>query len=174
MQSKNKWIWQHRDYPKFNYNIYELLPKITHISHNIGQVKALINLLNEDEQNNIRIDFFTSEIVSTSEIEGEKLSLSIKKLTADPWKDLVAGFEAGTKVEGKVVRWNGNGVFLELKKDVTGLVPLVQFGVSDYSELKVKEGETIAGEVMKINFDSHRIMLKKEGYVEAPKEEAAE
>jgi Fic family protein len=74
MQSKNKWIWQHRDYPKFNYNIYELLPKITHISHNIGQVKALINLLNEDEQNNIRIDFFTSEIVSTSEIEGEKLS----------------------------------------------------------------------------------------------------
>ena len=98
----------------------------------------------------------------------------IKKLTADPWKDLVSGFEAGTKVEGKVVRWNSNGVFVELKKDVTGLIPLAQFEVSEYSELKVKEGEKITGEVVSINYDSHRIMLKKEGFVEAPKEEAVE
>lgn len=106
-------------------------------------------------------------------IEGEKLSLSIKKLTEDPWKELVKGFEAGSKLEGKVVRWNANGVFVELKKDVTGLIPLAQFGVSDYSELKVKEGEKIAGEVVSINYDSHRIMLKKEGYVAPVANEAA-
>jgi Fic family protein len=74
MQTNDKWIWQHQDYPKFNYNIYDFLPKITLISQNIGQIKALVNLLDEGEQNSIKIDSFTSEIISSSKIEGEKLS----------------------------------------------------------------------------------------------------
>ena len=74
MQSNQKWIWQHPDYPKFQYSLQTLLPKITQIAQNIGQVKALIALLDTDAQNNIKIDLFTSEIVSTSAIEGEHLS----------------------------------------------------------------------------------------------------
>ena len=74
MKTAKKWIWQHLDYPKFNYNLQELIPKITQIAHNIGQVKALIALLDEDTQDSIKIDLFTSEIVSTSAIEGETLS----------------------------------------------------------------------------------------------------
>jgi Fic family protein len=74
MKNQQKWIWQHPNYPKFQYNIHELLPKITQIAQNIGQVKALISLLDADAQNSIKIDLFTSEIVSTSAIEGEHLS----------------------------------------------------------------------------------------------------
>ncbi|QOY53147.1 Fic family protein [Candidatus Sulfurimonas baltica] len=73
MKKKQLWIWQHPNYPKFNYNLRELLPKITQISQSIGQVKALITLLDKDTQTNIKIDLFTSEIVSTSAIEGEHL-----------------------------------------------------------------------------------------------------
>lgn len=74
MTSKKRWIWQHLDYPKFNFNLEELIPKITQIAYNIGQVKALIMLLDEESQNSIKIDLFTSEIVSTSAIEGDMLS----------------------------------------------------------------------------------------------------
>ncbi len=99
-------------------------------------------------------------------IENEKLSLSIKQLSEDPWKELVKDFSEGATIEGKVVRWNANGVFVELKKDVTGLIPLSQFGVENYADLTVKEGEMISGTVTDINFDSHRIMIKKDGAVE--------
>jgi len=74
MDTTKKWIWQHLDYPKFNYKLQELVPKLTQIAHNVGQVKALINLLDEKDQDNIKVDLFTSEIVSTSAIEGEILS----------------------------------------------------------------------------------------------------
>ncbi len=74
MKNKKKWIWQHKNYQKFNYDIKELLPKITQIAQSIGQIKALINLLDADAKNSIKIDLFTSEIVSTSAIEGEHLS----------------------------------------------------------------------------------------------------
>lgn len=74
MKKKQQWIWQHPEYPKFNYNLHKFLPKITQIAQNIGQVKALIALLDQDAQNSIKIDLFTSDIVSTSAIEGEHLS----------------------------------------------------------------------------------------------------
>ncbi len=74
MKNKRQWIWQHPDYPTFHYDTQGLLPKITQIAQSIGQVKALITLLDKDAQDSIRIDLFTSEIVSTSAIEGEHLS----------------------------------------------------------------------------------------------------
>ncbi|MEA1920189.1 MAG: DUF4172 domain-containing protein [Campylobacterota bacterium] len=74
MANTKKWIWQHLDYPKFNYKLQELILKVTQIAHNIGQVKALITLLDEKAQESIKIDLFTNEIVSTSAIEGETLS----------------------------------------------------------------------------------------------------
>ena len=74
MTSNKKWIWQHLDYPKFNYKLEKLIPKITQIAQNIGQVKALINLLDAKSQESIKVDLFTSEIISTSAIEGETLA----------------------------------------------------------------------------------------------------
>jgi Fic family protein len=73
MQKKKEWIWQHPEYPRFHYNLGVLLSKIREISQSVGQVKALTALLDENAQNNIRIDLFTSELVCTSAIEGEHL-----------------------------------------------------------------------------------------------------
>ncbi len=74
MNNKKKWIWQHKEYPVFKYNVKEFIPKLTLIAENIGRIKALVSLLNEKERESIKIDILTSEIVSTSAIEGEHLS----------------------------------------------------------------------------------------------------
>jgi ribosomal protein S1 len=104
-------------------------------------------------------------------IDGDKLSLSIKRLTEDPWKDKVKGFKEGQTVSGRVMRWNAQGVYIEVAPEVQGLFPLAQFGVADYSELKVKEGEELKGTIETINFDSHRLELKKEDEEEGTKKE---
>lgn len=94
-------------------------------------------------------------------IDGDKLSFSIKRLTDDPWKEKVAAYKEGQKVSGKVLRWNAQGVFIEIETDVQGLFALEDFGVEDYTELKIKEGEEIEGKIESINYDSHRFELKK-------------
>ncbi|MCF7812342.1 S1 RNA-binding domain-containing protein [Candidatus Gracilibacteria bacterium] len=94
-------------------------------------------------------------------IDGDKLSFSIKQLTEDPWKDKVKKYEEGQKVTGKVLRWNAQGVFIEIEPDVQGLFDLEQFGVEDYTELKLKEGEEMEGKIQSINYDSHRFELEK-------------
>jgi len=74
MHSQEKWIWQHKEYPAFKYSVEEFIPKLTQIAENVGRVKALISLLDDKDQDKIKIDLLTSEIVSTSAIEGEHLS----------------------------------------------------------------------------------------------------
>ncbi len=94
-------------------------------------------------------------------IDGEKLSFSIKRLTEDTWKEKVVAFQPGTKVSGKLIRWNPQGVFIDIADDVQGLFSLTDFGVENYEDLKLKEGDIITGEVVSINYDSHRLELKK-------------
>jgi small subunit ribosomal protein S1 len=106
-------------------------------------------------------------------VEGKKLSFSIKRLTDDPWKNQVKEFAAGQKVSGRVVRWNSNGIFIAVNENVNGLFPLEDYGVSSHSELRVREGETRTGEILKVDYDSHRLILKEDG-VTAPVETAEE
>ncbi len=95
-------------------------------------------------------------------MDGDKLSFSIKRLTEDPWKEKVKGFEKNQEIKGKVLRWNTQGVFIEVKEEVQGLFPLSNFGVEEYTQLSVKEGEILKGTITDINYDSHRLELKKE------------
>jgi len=95
-------------------------------------------------------------------VEGEKLSFSIKQLSEDPWVEQVKAFEPGQIVSGKVVRWNDNGVFIEVNQDVQGLFPIKEFGVEDGSALGdvVKDKKEMEGTIVSINTDSHRLELK--------------
>lgn len=93
-------------------------------------------------------------------IDGDKLSLSIKQLSEDPWVELVSKYEEGQVLEGKVTRWNAQGVFVEVTPDVQGFFALEQFGVEDHSQLKIKDGEMMSGKVLSVNTGSHRIELE--------------
>lgn len=94
-------------------------------------------------------------------IDGGKLSFSIKRLTEDSWKEKVSDYQPGSKISGKLLRWNNQGVFIDIAEDVQGMFELSEFGVEKYEDLKLKEGDTIEGEILNINYDSHRLELKK-------------
>ncbi len=98
--------------------------------------------------------------VSVIGIDGEKLSLSIKRLSEDPWLDKAQRYEIGQKVKGKVLRWNVRGIFVEIEKDVQGTFELSEFGIENSSDMMLKVGDEIPGEIIKIDNNSHRIELK--------------
>ena len=94
-------------------------------------------------------------------IDGEKLSFSIKRLSEDPWIEKGNKFSSGQEVSGKIVRWNQQGVFIEVEKDVLGAFELSDFEVEDPSELDLKAGDELSGVVREVNFDSHRLELNR-------------
>ncbi len=61
-------------------------------------------------------------------IDKERLSLSMKQLTKDPWLDEVEQFKPGEKVEGTVTRITPFGAFVQLSPAVEALVHVSELG----------------------------------------------
>lgn len=125
-------------------------------------------------------------------VDGDKLSLSIKQLTQDPWEEVAERYPLGKKVSGTVVRFADYGAFLRLEKDINGLVHLSEIAhhkVADPSEA-LTIGQKVEAQVINIDIDERRIGLsikalkpidketleriKKEQEEEAKKAEAKE
>jgi len=103
-------------------------------------------------------DHVRAEIIG---IEGSKIFLSMKKLTEDPWKDVAKRYKIGDWVEGKIVKVNPFGFFVELDQDIQGLAHVSELSdkqVEDPSTL-AKIGETMKFRVVSIEPHEHRLGL---------------
>ena len=66
-----KWIWQHPNYPNFNYDKSQLSELISQIDYHRGILDGMTKLFNQDDIRKIQIDTLTDEAINTSLIEGE-------------------------------------------------------------------------------------------------------
>ena len=74
MENIKKWLWQHDEYPRFNYEQSSLNLLLSKISRNTGRLEGTIYGLNEKNINALIVDASIDEILQSSEIEGEILS----------------------------------------------------------------------------------------------------
>ncbi len=94
-------------------------------------------------------------------IDGEKLSLSIKQMSKDPWEEIAERYPVGKKVEGTVARFADYGAFLNLEKDITGLVHVTEIShekIQDPAQA-LKIGQKVEAQVINIDIDERRIGL---------------
>ena len=66
-----KWIWQHKEYPNFNYDKSKLTDIISQIEYNRGILDGISKLFSSEDILNIEIETLTDEAINTSFIEGE-------------------------------------------------------------------------------------------------------
>jgi len=68
---RKKWIWQHQDYPNFNYNKSSLQDIINEIEYKRGRIDSIVKFFIQDSIRQIQINTLTDEAINTSLIEGE-------------------------------------------------------------------------------------------------------
>ena len=93
-------------------------------------------------------------------IDKERLSLSMKQLTKDPWLDEVEQFKSGEDVEGTVTRITPFGAFVQLSPAVEALVHVSELGGDGTDPEKVftlNERKTFT--VLEIDKDNRKISL---------------
>ena len=69
------------------------------------------------------------------EIKDGKISLSIKALKENPWKEFEGKLKKGDIIKGVVIKYNKHGALVSIKEGVAGLVHNSTFG----SEVKLRE-----------------------------------
>ncbi|MFN2282985.1 MAG: 30S ribosomal protein S1, partial [Anaerolineae bacterium] len=88
----------------------------------------------------------------------QRIALSIKALSPDPWEIAPEKYEEGTLVEGKVTQVVDFGIFVELEPGVEGLLHNSELGdVEQRNELT--SGESILVKVIRVEPDRRRIGL---------------
>jgi small subunit ribosomal protein S1 len=92
----------------------------------------------------------------------ERLSLGIKQLSEDPWKDLEVKIHINDEVQGRVVNVTDFGIFVEVMDGVEGLIHISEVD-SDIPKEKLEEfyqsGSLITTKVLKIDVDDRRLGL---------------
>ena len=93
-------------------------------------------------------------------IDKERLSLSMKQLTQDPWLDEVEQFKSGDAVEGTVTRITPFGAFVQLSPSVEALVHVSELGGDGTDPEKVFTlNERKEFVILEIDKDNRKISL---------------
>lgn len=127
---------------------------LIHISEmSWGRVKKVSDVLKEGQT-------VTVTVLGVDPEKG-KISLSLKDMDADPWKNAAEKYAVGNIVTGKVVRMTSFGAFVELEDGVDGLVHISQIAHKhvEKPEDELTIGQEISAKVTDLDLENKKISL---------------
>ena len=100
----------------------------------------------------------------------QRISLGVKQLETDPWKEIEGKYKVGDIVKGTISKIANFGAFVELPGDIDGLVHISQISEDRVEKVKdfLKPGQEVEARVIKIDKTERRLGLsiKATGYSE--------
>jgi small subunit ribosomal protein S1 len=91
---------------------------------------------------------------------GERISLSMKDLEPDPWKEAGQRFGRGDRFSGRVLRKTEFGLFVEIQPDVEGLLHVSQLPPGkSMDDAELQPGQAVEGWVREVEPKRQRISL---------------
>ncbi|MCX8022827.1 MAG: S1 RNA-binding domain-containing protein [Syntrophorhabdaceae bacterium] len=104
--------------------------------------------------------------------EKNRLTLSLKALKEDPWKNIEERYNVGDKIKGRVVKITSFGAFVSLEPGIEGLLHISNIEAGrriKHPKEVLEEGQTIEAYILSINGEGRKISLSLENpYKEEP------
>ena len=130
------------------------LVHISDISHS-KKIKHPKDVLKRDQE--------VEAIITSIDTEGHRMSLSIKDTTPSAWDSFVDSHKTGDIVRGKVSRFAGFGVFVELGNGLEGLCHISELADErvEKPEDVVSIGQEVDFKILRIEHDDQKIGLSR-------------
>lgn len=94
------------------------------------------------------------------DIASGRVSLSLKALKEDPWKEVEKKYAKQSVVQGKVTKLNPFGAFVEIEPKIQALCHISEFGTKTKMEETLQIEGTYAFQVLEVNPQEHRMSLR--------------
>ncbi|SHI46818.1 SSU ribosomal protein S1P [Clostridium amylolyticum] len=110
--------------------------------------------------------------VQDIDINRQRLSLAIKDVNINPWKEVKNKFKVNDVVQGKVTKFISVGAFVEINPGVEGLVhnsEITEENIAKPSDI-LKLGEIVNVKIIDIDYSNNRISLSIKNASESSKE----
>ncbi len=110
----------------------------------------------------LKVDQQVEVMIDKIDREKEKIALSLKKMSANPWEKVAETYPVGTRLSGEVVNLVNYGAFVKLQPGVEGLVHISEMSwtrrINHPSEL-LQPGQQVEVVVLEVNKDKQEISL---------------
>jgi small subunit ribosomal protein S1 len=93
------------------------------------------------------------------EIKDGKVSLSIKALKENPWKEFEGKLKKGDIIKGVVIKYNKHGALVSIKEGVAGLVHNSTFGTESKLREKLELGKNYNFQITMFEPKDHKMTL---------------
>jgi len=101
-------------------------------------------------------------VVVALDKDNRRMSLSVKKLSDDPWKAVAEKFKPGEKINGKITNIADFGLFVQLLEGVDGLVHISDISWTEHIAHpadKYKKGDMVDAVVLSIDAANRKVSL---------------
>ncbi|MCC5933225.1 MAG: 30S ribosomal protein S1 [Candidatus Cyclonatronum sp.] len=110
-------------------------------------------------------------VILNINVDERKVSLGVKQLENDPWKEITQRYPISSRHKGVVRNLTNFGVFVELEPGIDGLVHISDLSWTDkvnHPSEVVSKGEEIEVSILAVDFDNRRISLGHKQIMENP------
>ena len=100
--------------------------------------------------------------------EKERISLSLRRLSAETWSTITQAFEIGQIVNGTITRLTTFGAFAQIEGGIEGLVHISELSEKHITHPKevVAEGQVLELKILNLDPERHRLGLSRRRVVE--------
>jgi len=122
----------------------------------LAHPKEVLNVGDEVEVQVIKIE------KGKDEKKPERISLSRRSLEKDPWQEAASRFPDGTEVQGRVMRMESFGAFVEIAPGMEGLLHISEIGAGrrlNHPREALQIGQDIQVRVLSVDTAKRRISL---------------
>ena len=91
----------------------------------------------------------------------QRLALSVKALSRNPWSDANERYKSGAVVTGKVEKVQPFGIFVEVEPGITALIPASESGTGHGADLRrlYQPDQPVTATVLAVDGDKRRMSL---------------
>ncbi|HBS47720.1 TPA: 30S ribosomal protein S1 [Candidatus Dependentiae bacterium] len=100
-------------------------------------------------------------VVLSIDPDNRKISLGIKQLKDDPWKDIEQRYPVGTVVEGTITKITNFGAFVKFQDGIEGLAHISELSNKEIGKIEdiLKVGEQVSFKIIKVNQEERKLAL---------------
>lgn len=110
----------------------------------------------------IKVGDEVEAIILDIDMENRRMSLGLKQTQPNPWDELVRKYPPGTKIRGEVKNLTDFGIFVEVEKDIDGLVHISDLSWSNKIKNPhdvYKKGDLVETVVLNVDPSAERFAL---------------
>lgn len=134
---------------------------------NLGEVDGLVHISElswsriEKVEDMLQLDQEVEVYVIGINMETGKISLSIKRLSADPWEIVNQKYKVGDKIKATITRTVQFGAFASVQDNVEGLIHITELADKQvkYPEEVVKIGQEVTATIIRMEQKNRRLAL---------------